>query len=221
MLDQLDAELGRDLRVLVGVVGDEAHAERCGEAEHLGADIAHAELAQGLADHALAHVVRALGPALRTLAAEPVLDQQLLGQRQDEGQDRDRDRAAHAVGRDAQRDAGLGAGRDVDAVVADAEAGDDGEPAVRRHARLAELRHQQDQRVAAREPLGRHHAVDRVDEDHLDLGIGRQRREVEAGIGRAAVRLAEVAAERHAEPAHAGCSQAARMPSTPALTAAW
>ena len=61
--DQLDAELGRDLRVLVGVVGEEAHAERCREAEHLGADIAHAELAQRLADQALAHVVGPLGPA--------------------------------------------------------------------------------------------------------------------------------------------------------------
>ena len=67
--DQLDAELGRDLRVLVGVVGDEAHAERGREAEHLGADIAHAELAQGLADQAHAHVVGALGPAVRALAA--------------------------------------------------------------------------------------------------------------------------------------------------------
>ena len=70
------------------------------------------------------------------LAAEPVLDQQLLGQRQDEGEDRDRHRPAHAVGRDAQGDAGLGAGRDVDAVVADAEAGHDREPAVGRHAGL-------------------------------------------------------------------------------------
>ena len=50
--------------VLVGVMGDEAHAERRRQAEHLGADVADAELAQGLADQALAHVVRALGPAV-------------------------------------------------------------------------------------------------------------------------------------------------------------
>ena len=198
-----------------------AHAERGREAEHLGADIAHAELAQGLADQALAHVVRALGPAVGTLAAQPVLDQQLLGQRQDEGEDRDRHRPAHAVGRDAEGDAGLGAGRDVDAVVADAEAGDDGEPAVGRHALLREPRHQQDQRVAAGEPGRRHDAVDGVDVDHLDVGVRGQRREVEAGVGRAAVGLPEVAAQRHPEPAHAAPPQAARMPSTPALTAAW
>ena len=57
-------ELGRDRGVLVGVVGDEAHAEGPGEPEHLGADVAHAELAQRLADQALAHVLRALCPAL-------------------------------------------------------------------------------------------------------------------------------------------------------------
>ena len=58
--NQLDAELGRDLGVLIGVVGDEAQAEGLGEAEHLGTDIAHAELAQRLADQAIAHVLERL-----------------------------------------------------------------------------------------------------------------------------------------------------------------
>ena len=61
--DQLDAELGRDLGVLVGVVGDEAQTERPRETEDLGADVAHAELAQGLADQAIAHMVGALAPS--------------------------------------------------------------------------------------------------------------------------------------------------------------
>ena len=201
-------------------MGDEAQAEGRRETEHLGTDIAHAELAQGLADQALAHMVGALRPALRPLAAEPVLDQQLLGQGQDEGEDRDRHRPAHAVGRDHQRDAGRGAGGDVDAVVADAEAGHDRELAVGGHAGGGELGHQQDQRVAAGEPLGRHDAVDRVDIDQLDVRVPGQRREVEARVGGAAVGLPEIAAQRHLEPGHFAPPQAARMPSTPAFTAA-
>ena len=202
-------------------MGDEAQTEGPRETEDLGADVAHAELAQGLADQALAHMVGALRPALRPLAAEPVLDQQLLSQRQDEGEDRDRHRPANAVGRDHQRDAGRSAGWHVDAVVADAEAGDDGELAVGRHAGGGELGHEQDQCVAARQPLGRHDAVDRVDIDQLDVRVPGERREVEAGVGGASVSLPEVAAQRHLEPGHLAPPQAERMPSTPAFTAAW
>ena len=126
--DQLDAELGREPGVLVGVMGDEAQAERGREAEHLGADIAHAELAQGLADQALAHVVGPLGPAVRDPAgpSRSLISSFWVSARM-------KVRIETATGRRTpsgvmhQGDAGFGAGRDVDAVVADAEAGHDGE----------------------------------------------------------------------------------------------
>ena len=71
----------------IGIVGDEAHVERLGHAEHLGADIADAERAERAADQADAHVVDALGEAGGGLAGQPVLDQQLAGQRQHQGDD--------------------------------------------------------------------------------------------------------------------------------------
>jgi hypothetical protein len=131
------------------------------------------------------------------------------------------DRPTHAVGGDDQRDAVVGAGLDVDAVVADAEAGHDPEPAVGRDARARELRHEEDQRVAAGEAFGWHDAVHRIDEHGLDRGVVRERGEVEAGVGGAAVGLPEVAAQRHLEAAHPRPPQPERMSSTPALTAAW
>ena len=42
-------------------------------------------------------MVGALVEAVRALAGEAVLDQELAGQRQHQGDDRDRDRPAHAV----------------------------------------------------------------------------------------------------------------------------
>ena len=75
--DQAHAELLRDLGIGVGVVGDELHAEGLGEPEHLGADVADAELAERPADQADAHVLVALGPALGALAGDPVLGRSL------------------------------------------------------------------------------------------------------------------------------------------------
>ena len=77
------------------------------------------------------------------------------------------DGPAHAVGRDDQGDAGLRAGLDVDGVVADAEAGDDGEAAALRDARRVEAMGEQDQRVEILELFGAQRVV-RFEERHLD-----------------------------------------------------
>ena len=133
----------------------------------LGADIADAERAERAADQPDAHVVGALGEAGGGLARQPVLDHQLAGQRQHQRDDRDRDRPADAVRRDHQRDPGAGAGLDIDRVVADAEAGDDGEPSALRHALGGEAVGEQDQRVEVLELLGPDRAR-RFEERDLD-----------------------------------------------------
>ena len=104
--------------------------------------------------------------------AEPVLDQQLLRQREHESDDRHRDGAAHAVRRDDGRDAVLVAGGEIDIVVADAEAGDGGEP-VRRWERTsrANAMREQDQRVATFEAARRHDAVDGIDPADFDVRL--------------------------------------------------
>ena len=77
--DQVHAELLRELGVGVGVVGDEPHAEGLRQPEHLGADVADAELAEGAVDQADAHVIDPPGPALGTAPRDPVLGDELPG----------------------------------------------------------------------------------------------------------------------------------------------
>ena len=177
------------------------HVERPGEAEHLGADVADAERAEGAADEADPHVLRAPGVAGGGLAGQPVLDHQLAGQRQHQRQHRGRDRPPDPVRGDDEGDPGPGAGLDVDGVVADAEAGHHREAAALRHALGREAVGEQDQRVEVLELLGAERARG-LEERHLDAGRAAQRLEVEVGIGRRAVRLAEVARERHAKLGH-------------------
>ena len=64
-LDQLDAELGRHRLVGEGIMGDELHVEGLGQPEQLGADIADADRAERAADEADAHMLGALGEAVR------------------------------------------------------------------------------------------------------------------------------------------------------------
>ncbi len=125
------------------------------QAEHLGADIADAERAERAADEADAHVLGALArsrPPPRGVSLSLIISLPVSASMKRD--DRDRDRAAHAVRRDDQRDARLGAGVDIDRVVADAEAGDDREPSALRHALRGEAMGEQDQRVEVLELLG-------------------------------------------------------------------
>src|SRR5579872_4200073 len=89
----------------------------------------------------------AFGEAGGGFARQPVLDHELAAKRQNKGDDRNRDRPANAVRRDSERDAGPRAGLDIDRVVADAEAGDDSEPAIRVDAAFGEAMREQNQRI--------------------------------------------------------------------------
>ena len=109
---------------------------------------------------------------------------------------------AHAIGRDDQRDAGLGAGRHIHRVIADAEAGDHREPAIGVDALPPEACAQQDESVEIRQLLGLD-GIGALEEDHLHAGRLAQRRQVEIRIDRRAVGLAEIAGKGDAEgPAH-------------------
>ena len=93
------------------------------------------------------------------------------------------------------------AGRRRRRVIADAEAGDDGEPAARLECcRRSKRWRQQDQRVEIGELVGRACAVGGLDEDHLDVRARlRSGDRSKSGIGRRAVGLPEVARQRDAE----------------------
>ena len=116
----------------IGIVGDELHVEGLRQAEQLGADIADAERAERPADQADAHMVgrawpsrpgprgssRSLISSLPVSASMKVMIETATGRRTPSG--------VITSAMPASVQAG-----DVDVVVADAEAGHDGEPAVR------------------------------------------------------------------------------------------
>ena len=185
----------------VGVVGDEAHVEGAREAEHLGPDVAHADRAQGESHQSDALVADLLGPARRPPAREAVLDEELAGQREDEGQDRHRDRPPDTVRRDHHRHVVGAARRQVHVVVADAESRHHRQATVRGQAAGSHPRGQQNQGVDVGElrggDLGLGFQIEQV-----DVGMVPQRREVELCEARAAVGLAEIGAERHSERGH-------------------
>lgn len=143
-------------------------------------------------------MVDAVRETVRPFACQPVLGHELAGERQHQRDDRDRDRTAHAVGRDGERDSGLRAGLGVDIVVADAEARDEAEAPVGMDALGREARHQQDERVDIRH-LRRRDRAGPFQEQRLDAGRRAQRRQIEVREGRRAVGLPEIAREGHAE----------------------
>jgi hypothetical protein len=144
-----------------------AHAEGGGEAENLGADIADADRAERAPGQAHADVVELLRPAAG--AGQPVLDQELLRQGQDEGDDHGRDRPAHAVGRQGHQHAVRGAGRNVDRVVAHAEARHELEALARTgEARRGHAAQHHAQPVVALGSLGREHRLRLVDDLPVD-----------------------------------------------------
>ena len=126
---------------------DELHVERLHQAEQFRTDIADAERTERASDKADAHVIGSLGKTSRRLARELVLDHQFAGQRQHERDDRNRDGPPDPVRRDDQRDIGIGAGLDIDRIIANAEAGDDRKPPALRHAFAPETMREQDQRI--------------------------------------------------------------------------
>ena len=118
-------------------------------------------------------------------------------------------------------DAGLGAGRHVDIVVADAEARHHGEASVGMDALAREARHQQDQRVEVGDLVGAHR-IGGIDVGDLDARRLAQRLHVEIREGRRAVRLLEIARQRDAELVGHGCHrflQPARSSATASVSA--
>ena len=81
------------------------------------------------------------------LPGQLVLHHQPSGECQNEGHDRHGDRAAHAIGRDRQRDVRGGTGGHIHRVITDAKAGDDTEPSAFGCAFGRKTVSQQDKRV--------------------------------------------------------------------------
>ena len=90
------------------------------------------------------------------------------------------------------------AGLHIDRVVADAEAGDDGEPAVRVDAVLCEAMRKKNQRIEIRELVGLHR-IARLEIGKLDIRRLTQRFEVEVGIDGRSVGLSEIAGQGDAK----------------------
>ena len=125
-------------------------------------------------------------------------DHELAAESQNERDDRNRDRPAHAIRSDDERDARPRAGVHIDRVVADAEAGDDGEATVRVDALFREAVREKNQRVEIRELVG-FQRIARLKIGKLDIRRLTQRFEVEVGIDRRSVGLAEIAGQGDAK----------------------
>jgi len=124
-VDQGDVEGGGDFGIGVGIVGEVTHAERLGEAEYFGADVADADEAEGTAFEPQTKVT---DPVLPTTGAEVALfDGEAVAEGEEHGEDGFGHGTAYAVGGVGDDDAGAGAGVGIDGVVTDAEAGEDGE----------------------------------------------------------------------------------------------
>src|SRR6185312_9749261 len=144
---QLDAQIGCCLLVRVWIVRDELHVEGLQQAKYFGADVADTERAESAAYQPDTHVVRPARIAGGGLPGQAVLDHDLAGQRQHEGEDRDGDGPAYAVGCYDERDARVRASLGVDGVVSDAETRDHAEAAAFRNALRTKAMRQQYQRV--------------------------------------------------------------------------
>ena len=124
--NQLDVERGCRGRGYEGIVGDEAtEAERSGEAEHFGSDVAESDGAEGAAGDVAAERWQGVTPAVGF--NHLVLGDQVERGSEDEGDGGFGDGTANGVRRDGEDDVGAGEGCGVDAVEADAPAGDDRE----------------------------------------------------------------------------------------------
>ena len=99
----------------IGVVGDEFHVKGLGQSKHLGANVAHANRAQGAARQARANVIGFFCPSTRTRNA--VFDAHLVRQHEHESDGRNCHRAAHTIGRNGEINTCLLASGHIDGVV--------------------------------------------------------------------------------------------------------
>ena len=133
----------------IGIAGQVTHGEGHGEAEQFGADVAYADRTQHATGKTGAEMVHALVPA--PLAHQAVLYHHTMREHEHESERGARHRAAHAIRRDGEQHAVVGEGRDVDRVVAHAEARDQLEPPVRsRHSLPRDLGQHHGQGVVLR-----------------------------------------------------------------------
>ena len=117
--DELDAAGGGVLCFGVRVGGNHAQVEGLGEQRDLASDVAETDEAECAAGKPQSHMTLRLAPA--ALASQTVHQRQPVREREDE---RHRGRghgSPDAVGGDREHDAPIGAGLDVDPVVADTE----------------------------------------------------------------------------------------------------
>ena len=128
--NELHAKLGGELRVGIRIVRNQLHVEGLDQPEELGPDISDSDRSEGASDETDTHIVASFGKTGRSFTSQPILHHELAAQRQNEGDDRNRDRPAHPIGSDGERDACPRAGVHIDGVVPDAESGNDSEPPV-------------------------------------------------------------------------------------------
>ena len=176
-----------------------------------------------------AHVGGLLREACGPLAGQPILDQELAGDGEDQREDGDGHRAAHAVGRDDEGDVVVRAGGNVHRIIAHAEPRDHREPPVGGHARAVETLGEEDQCVVAGEFGGVHRPLAVFEIAPLDARVVVEGAAVEHGEGRRTVRHEEIVAQRDPEPVGHPylpfrCRprpQRARNASAPARSACW
>ena len=102
-------------------MGDEFHVKGLGQSKHLGANVAHANRAQGAARQARANVIGFFCPSTRTRNA--VFDAHLVRQHEHESNGRNCHRAAHTIRRNGEINACLLAGGHIDGVIAHTKPG--------------------------------------------------------------------------------------------------
>ena len=97
-IDEFHPCLLRLLRRCVGVIRQMTHLEGLGKFEHFAPDIAQPDQSEGSPGDAHPHIVQFFVPT--SITGEAVFDQQLLAERQDEGDNGCCHRSAHTVGCD-------------------------------------------------------------------------------------------------------------------------
>src|SRR3974390_8034 len=118
-IDEGDAEFARKSRMDVGIVCNETHVERLGEAKNFRSDVADADRTEHPADPTDPVMVEAPIEAPDSLPRQLVLDEKPAAERKEKGDGRNRDRTPYAVRRGHKGDPSLGAGGHIDVVVAD------------------------------------------------------------------------------------------------------
>lgn len=130
-----------------------AHPERRGQGEDLAPDVAQPDHPEDAAGAAGSQVIPLHGPPTR--ARQAIFDQHSQTEREAVGNDAGCDRSPHAARGDREDDVVLGTGVDIDAVVADAETGDEGQTIGSPKRRGGDPGGQDQQRVIVAESVAR------------------------------------------------------------------